>query len=159
MSKTWKPVIAAILLIGASVPYFVSSIRWFITPGFISEEAGGGQIWPWVGVVILVPFLSPLLIGAICAFFRKACGLAFIGALTPIVLTIFLRPWGWEDMGMGYLLRSSSVYVYGPLMALNYIFMGAAAVLLFLSRREFGDRETSSERLYSPPKNWRDKFS
>jgi hypothetical protein len=159
MKRTWKTVTAVILLIGASIPYLISSIRWFINPGYLPEESGGGQIWPMVGIIILIPFWSPLLTSAVCAIFTRSCGLAFIGAVTPIILTIMLRSWGWGDAGIGYLLSSSSVFVYGLLMSLQFIAMGAAAVLIFFSRQEFKDRQTSAERMYGPPKKWRDTMS
>jgi hypothetical protein len=159
MKRNMKLITAAILLVLACIPYLVSSIRWFITPSYISDESGGGRIWPMVGVIILVPFWSPLVTSAVCAIFRKSCGLAFIGAITPIILTIMLRPWGWGDVGIGYLLSSSSVFVYGLLMSVQFIAMGAAAVLIFFSRQEFKDRQTSAERMYGPPKKWRDTMS
>ncbi len=154
--KIWGPFVASALLVLASLPYLIASVRWFIAPGVISENLGGGQIWPWVGVMMLFPFWSPLLVAAICAFCRRAVGLAVTGALTPLLLTILSRPWGWGDVGFGYLISSSSVYVYGLLTTLQFTCMAAAAMLLVFSRRVFKDRETSGARLYGPPKNWRD---
>jgi hypothetical protein len=140
----------------ATVPYFAASARWFITPGVIPNDLGGGKIWPWVGVMILVPFWGPLLLGAICALGRRAFGLAFISAMAPSILTILLRPWGWGDVGVGPLVGSATASVYGFLTTLHFVFMGAAAILLLFSRRTFKEQESSSERLYGPPKNWRD---
>jgi len=161
MKKTWRPVLAGIMLIVASAPYIFASIRWFINPAYLPDPDTGGQlpVWPWVGLIILIPFWSPLLTGAICGIFRRACGLAFMGAVSPLLLTIFMRPWGWEDMGMGYLLASSPASVYIPLMSFQYVLMGGAAILLFFSRKDFRDREESSERLYAPPKNIGDMIS
>jgi hypothetical protein len=159
MKRNMRLITAAILLVLACIPYLISSIRWFINPGYIPEESGGGQIWPVVGIIILIPFWSPLVTGAICAIFRRSCGLAFIGAITPLILTIMLRPWGWSDMGIGYLLSSTSVFVYGLLMSVQFIAMGLAAILIFLSRQEFKDRQTVAERMYGPPKKWRDTMS
>jgi hypothetical protein len=56
-------------------------------------------------------------------------------------------------------LASSPASVYIPLMSLQYVLMGSAAILLFFSRKDFRDREESSERLYAPPKNIRDIIS
>ncbi len=153
---SWFPFLAAALMLAASVPYLVSSARWFMAPGVIAKELGGGKVWPWVGIIILVPFWAPLIIGAICAFARKAFGLAFVCALAPSVLTIFLRPWGWEDVGIGYLVGSSSVFMYGALTSLHFAVTAAAALLLLFSRKTFREQESSAERLYGPPKNWRD---
>jgi hypothetical protein len=155
MRNLWKPVLAGILLLGAAFPYLFSSVRWFISPGTIPNEMGGGTVWPWVGVIILIPFWSPLITGAICAFARRACWLACSSALVPVFLTIGLRPWGWEDVGFGYLLRTSSVFLYLPIMSLHYVLMVSAFILLLLSRHDFLDREISAERLYRPPKKWR----
>ncbi len=152
----WFPTVAAVLLIAAAVPYFAASVRWFMAPAVIPQDLGGGNVWPWVGVMILVPFWTPLIIGSICAFARKAFGLAFVCALAPSIMTIVLRPWGWEDVGIGYLVSSSSVYLYGLLTSLHFAVMAAAALLLLFSRRTFREQESSSERLYGPPKNWRD---
>ncbi len=157
----WKPLLSTILLIVASIPYILASVRWFINPAFLPDPDTGGQlpVWPWVGFIILVPFWSPLLTGAVCAMFRRACGLAFAGAITPLLLTISLRPWGWGDVGMGFLLSSSPASVYIPLMTLHYVLIGGAAILLLFSRQDFRDREESSERLYAPPKNIRKMIS
>ena len=161
MKKKWRPVLAGIMLIVAAAPYIFASVRWFVNPAYLPDPDTNGQlpVWPWVGLIILVPFWSPLLTGAVCGIFRRACGLAFMGAVSPLLLTIFMRPWGWEDVGMGYLLASSPVYIYTPLMSLQFVLMGGVAILLFFSRKDFSDREESSERLYAPPKNIRDMIS
>ena len=147
------------MLILASVPYFLASARWFIKPGFIPEKMGGGQVWPWLGLVIMIPFWSPLITGATCALFRKACGLAFAGAMTPLVLTMLLRPWGWGDAGIGYLMQSSPFGIYLLCTVLFNCVLGGAAVLLWYSRQEFTDRQPASGWLYSPPQRIRDLIS
>jgi len=159
MKKTWKPISAAVLMLLASLPYIFASIRWFINPGYIPEDQGGGPVWPWVGVIILFPFWSPLITGATCALFRRACGLAFVSAMTPLLLTIFLRPWGWEDVGVGYLLESSPVSIYILVTVVFNCLMGGAAILLWFSRKDFTDRQISSQRLYSPPDKIREMLS
>ena len=159
MKSTWAPPVAALLLVAASVPYIIASSRWFTTTGFIPQDLGGGTVWPWLGVILLAPLWSPLLIGAICASLRKGFELAFAAAMTPPVLTIVSRPWGWGDVGLGLLLSSSSPLIYGLLMSLHFILMAGAATLLLFSRGEFRDRETTSERLYAPPSKWRDMIT
>ncbi len=153
--RIWMPFVAGVLLVVAAAPYLIAAARWFLVPGTIPESQGGGPIWPWLGVIILFPFWSPLLGAAVCAFFRRAVGVAIPSALVPPVLTILSRPWGWGDVGLGYLVGSSSVYLYLLLTTLHFVLMGAAAILLLFSRRTFTDQETSGLRLYAPPKNWR----
>lgn len=152
MKKTWKPVVAGILLIAASVPYCVASTRWFAEPGHAPESMGGGPISPWFGLVILFPFALPLLIGAVCALSRRAWGLAFIGSVAPLVFTVLLLQWGWARIGPEYMVRSQSAPMRYAFMTAVYALMVAAAGLLWLSKKEFKGRKSSAEHLFSPPK-------
>ena len=153
MKKTWKPTVAGILLVAASVPYCVASSRWFVEPGNAPESLGGGPISPWFGLVILFPFALPLLIAAVCALMRRAWGLGFIGSLAPLLFTVLLLRWGWARMGPEYIVRSQAVPVRYAFIAVVYLLMVAAAGLLWFSRKEFKGRKSSAEHLFSPPKN------
>jgi hypothetical protein len=159
MKKTWKPIIAGILMLLACVPYVIASIRWYITPGFLPDNLGGGPIWAPLGFILLIPFGLPLLSGAICAMVRRAWGLAFLGAVTPLVFTVLLTPWGWTRVGIEYVVQSQPPPIRLTFTILVYLMMVAAAILLFLSRKEFKGRKSSTEHLFSPPKKLRDMIS
>ena len=154
MKKTWKPILAGILMIAASVPYCFASTRWFAEPGYLPESLGGGRVLPVFGLLILFPFAFPLLTGAVCAFMRRAWGLAFIGSAAPLLFTVLLLPWGWGRIGAEYLVRSQSAPIRYAFMALVYVLIVAAAALLWTSRKEFRGRTSSAEHLYSGPKNF-----
>jgi hypothetical protein len=152
MKKTWRPVAAGALMIAASLPYWVASTRWFGTREFFPDELGGGQVGSWLGIIVLLPFAFPLVAGAICAMMRKAWGLAFLGAVAPLVFTLLLAPFGWVRIGPEYVVRSLPAFVRYPFDALVYLLTAVAAVLIYRSRNEFQGRRSAAEHLFSPPK-------
>ena len=159
MKKTWKPIVAGILMLLACVPYFIASIRWYITPGVLPDSLGGGPVWAPLGFVLLIPFGLPLFSGAICAMVGRAWGMAFIGAVAPLVFTVLLTPWGWTRVGIEYVVRSQSPPIRLFFIILVYLIMVIAVILLFFSRKEFKGRKSSSEHLFSPPEKLRDMIS
>ena len=152
MKKSWRPVVAGTLMIAASLPYWVASTRWLGTREFFSDELGGGQIGSWLGIIVLLPFAFPLVVGAICAISRRAWGLAFLGAVAPLAFTLLLAPFGWLRLGPEYVVRSLPACVRYSFDALVYLLMAAAAVLLYRSRNEFKGRRSAAEHLFSPPR-------
>jgi hypothetical protein len=90
---------------------------------------------------------------------RRAWGLAFLGAVTPLVFTVLLTPWGWTRVGIEYVVQSQPPPIRLTFTILVYLMMVAAAILLFLSRKEFKGRKSSTEHLFSPPKKYRDMIS
>jgi hypothetical protein len=152
MQKTWKPVIAGLLLFAASIPYCIASTRWFVYPENLPDNVGSGPIWPYLGLIILVPFALPMIAGGICALLRRAWGLAFLGAIVPLFVTLLLLPYGWVRIGPEYVVRSYSAFIRYPFITLVYLMIAGAAVLLYLSRKEFKGRKSSTEHLFSPPK-------
>jgi len=159
MNKTWKPIVAAVLMIAASFPYLIASTRWFQEPGFFPVTMGGGPIWPWLGLILLFPFALPLLAGAICALLRKAWLLSLIGVLTPLAFNIILSPWGWVRIGPEFIVRHQPEAVRTTVTVLVFAFIIIAALLLYLSRKEFSGRSSSAEHLFSPPKIYKDMIS
>jgi hypothetical protein len=156
MKKRWMPIVAAVLQFLASIPYLFLSVALFIFPDFLPEALGGTQIWAPVGFVVWFPYAVPLFIGGISALIRKAWGLALIGAVTPMALTVLLRPWQGNSVGMALFFRSPIPWpICQSLEVLVGLFMVAAAVLVVWSRKEFSGRQSFAEHLYSPPKWWR----
>ncbi len=156
MKNTWKPTVAAVLMLAASIPYCVASTRWFQEPGFFPETMGGGPIWPWLGLILLFPFALPLIAGAVCALVRRAWVLALIGALTPLAFSVLLSPWGWVRIGPEFIVRHQQDTVRNTVTVLVFAFIIVAAVLLYLSRKEFSGRSSSAEHLFGPPKKYKD---
>lgn len=152
MKKTWKPVVAGILLIASSIPYIVASTRWFVTPGFLPKDMGGGPVWATLGLTIFFPFALPLLAGGICAIIRRAWVMAFVGAVVPLVFTVLLSPWGWALIGTEYMVRSLPSFVRYVSITMVYLLTVVAAILIYLSRSEFKGRRSSAEHLFSAPK-------
>ena len=159
MKKTWKPIVAGILMFLACIPYFIASVRWYFTPDVLPDSLGGGPVWAPLGFVLLIPFGLPLLSGSICAMVRRAWGLSFIGAVVPLVFTVLLTPWGWTRVGIEYVVRSESPPIRLFFTILVYLIMVVAAILLFFSRKEFKGRKSTTEHLFSPPQKLRDMIS
>jgi hypothetical protein len=159
MKKTWKPIAAAVLMLAACFPYCVASTRWFQEPGFFPETMGGGSIWPWLGLILLFPFALPLIAGAICALVRSAWIFTMVGVITPLLFTALTAPFGWVRIGPEFIVRHQSDSVRTLVTILVYAFIIAAALLLYLSRKEFSGRKSSAEHLFGPPKKYKDMVS
>jgi hypothetical protein len=157
MKKTWKPIAAGILMFLSSVPYVAAATRFYVTPGFLPENLGGGFVWAPLGVIVQFPFAFPLLAGGIGSIIRRTWGLVFAGAVTPLVLTVLLSPWGWAGMATDYLVHSLPTFPRYLSIAAVYLFMITAALLLYLSRREFKGRRSSTEHLFAPPEKIRNQ--
>ena len=148
MKKTWKPIVAGLLLLPASVPYLIATVAVLRNPPNLPQEVGGGEAWAPVGLIIWMPFALPLILGGIAALMRKAWGLAFIGAAAPLVLTVILSPWRSTDIGTASFFDAAIPSVRILVVVSVYVAMVAAVVLLILSRKEFVGRRSVGEQLY-----------
>jgi hypothetical protein len=156
MKKTWMPPSAAALQFLASAPYLVLSLELYFVPGYLPDALGGGRIWGAVGFLVWFPFALPLLVGGFSSLLRKAWGVALIGTLLPLVLTVFLAPWQGTRISTALFYSTSFPRVLCQIIEfLAYLFMVAAAVLMVWARDEFTGRKSAAEHLYGPPKGWK----
>jgi hypothetical protein len=156
MVKTWRPFIAGLLLLSASIPYVLFSLDAFLNPRYLPANVGGGRVWAPVGIIIWFPFILPLWLGSTAAFLRKAWALALIGAALPIALSVMLSPWQGTSVGLAFFYVTSLPYrACQFLELLVYLWMIAAIVLAAISRQEFRGRLSAAEHLYGPPKWYR----
>ena len=150
----WRPILAGMLEILASAPYFVASVMFYLFPtkvqvGFITYGSGETtpviiQVWAPAGLVVWLPFAVPLVVGGICSLFRKGWDLALLGPIVPLALTAISLAWG--HLG---LTAFGSLFVFGwvPAMAVRwaivaafFAIMLAAVILVALSRKQFPRR-------------------
>lgn len=155
MKRTWMPLAAAALQFLASIPFLVLAFELFASPRSLPENVGGTQIWAPVGVIIWFPFAVPLLLGGISALIRRAWGMALIGAVLPLALTVILSPWQATRLGMAFFFFTDLPYAFCQSLEYStYFFMVASAVLVVWSRGEFSGRKSAAEHLFGPPKGW-----
>ena len=166
VKRTWRPIVAGIMQGIACLPYIFCAIELFIWPRDLSEMTGGGlvstgeglsgPVWAPIGVVVWLPFLLPLALASVAAVTRRAWGLALIGGLLPLVLTVLIAPWAASSIG-------TALSQYAPVSPatarliefVTYGVLVLAAALLVWSRREFVGRTSAAEQLYGPPKGWK----
>jgi hypothetical protein len=100
---TWRPVVAGVLEIMASTPYFLASLTFFLFPARMKDAdtymtgattPGVAEVWAPVGLVMWLPFALPLAVGGACALVRKGWDLAFLGPIVPLFLTVLSVLWG-----------------------------------------------------------------
>ncbi len=151
---TWRPVVAGIMEILASAPYFVSSVMFYLFPtrvqmGSITYSTGETtpvivQVWAPTGLIMWLPFALPLAAAGVCSLFRKGWDLALLGPIVTLALTALSLAWG--HLG---LTAFGSLFAFGwvPSMGVRWAIvagflamMVAAIVLVALSRKEFPRR-------------------
>jgi hypothetical protein len=154
MKKSWRPVVAGMLEIMASAPYFLASVMFYLFPtwvqvGSVTSSTGVTtptivQVWAPSGLVIWLPFALPLAVGGTCGLFRRGWDLAFLGPVVPLALTAASLAWG--NLG---LTSFGSLFAFGlipsvpvrlAIVAAFFAMMVAALVLVILSRKEFPRR-------------------
>jgi hypothetical protein len=156
VKKSWVPLLSGLLLAGASIPYVMASLRFYVAPEYLPDFQGGTRIWGPVGFLVWAPFLIPLIAGALAGLARRGWGLVVACALLPILLSVVLEPW--METGIGRALffflpvsyRGSQVIEFSA-----YLCMLAAAVLAVVYRDAFGGMASVGERLYGPPRWYR----
>ena len=156
VKRTWRPIAAGIMQMLACFTYIFCAIELFFFPRNLPDSAGGGPVWAPIGIIVWLPFLLPLAVASVSAVTRRAWGLALIGGLLPLVLTVLASAWSVTSIGMALfywtplplgVCRIIEFAVYGLIVL--------AAALIVWSRREFIGRTSAAEQLYGPPKGWK----
>ncbi len=156
VKRTWRPIVAAVMQMLACLPYIFCAIELYFWPRNLPVNAGGGRMWAPIGVIVWLPFLLPLAIASVAAVTRRAWGLALIGGLLPLVLTVLAAPWSVTSIGAALFQYAPVSLATGRLIEfVTYGFLVLAAALLVWSRREFVGRTSAAEQLYGPPKGWK----
>ncbi len=132
--RTWKPIAAGLLLVLACLPYVYAALDLNFGPA-VNESY---SFRPPPAVLVWLPFILPLALGAMSALARRLWGVGLVGAILPLVLRPFSKTWTFNSI-------SAVLNWHTPLpdQACRtiefgmYMFMLLAAVLVVWSRREF----------------------